>query len=36
VHKAGISVSRKAISERNAGNLENHIVDLNGFNNGHD
>ena len=36
VHKAGISVSRKAISERDAGNLENYIVDLNGFNNGHD
>ena len=36
VHKTGISVSQKAISERDAGNLENHIIDLNEFNNGND
>lgn len=28
VHKAGISVSQKAISERDAGALEDHIIDI--------
>lgn len=28
VHQAGVSVSNKTISERDAGNLEDHIIDM--------
>lgn len=28
VHKSGVSVSQKAISERDAGDLEDHIIDI--------